>query len=277
METRSVGSSRCRSPASGATTSGCASTKRRRRPSSTPRSTPASTTSTPPTSTAAGSRRSSSAGRSGSRRDDAIITTKVGMRRARGRAPAASESASSRALRREPRPARHRLHRPLPAAPCPTPTTPIGETLAAFAKLVAAGKVREIGCSNFSGAQLEEAEAAAKELGVPRFVNVQNDYSLLDRARRGRGDPRVRAARRRCSCPTSRSRAACSPASTSGARRTPRASRLAAWGDRWPTSSLSDEKLDVVERLDEYAQRPRAHAARARAVVARRRADGRRA
>jgi aryl-alcohol dehydrogenase-like predicted oxidoreductase len=45
---------------------------------------------------------------------------------------------------------------------------------------VKAGKVREIGCSNFSVAQLREAEAAVKS-GAARFVSVQNEYSLLKR------------------------------------------------------------------------------------------------
>jgi aryl-alcohol dehydrogenase-like predicted oxidoreductase len=65
------------------------------------------------------------------------------------------------------------LHRPDPA-------TPIGDTLAALAELVEAGKVREIGCSNFSAAQLREAAAATSE-GAPRFVSVQNEYNLLHR------------------------------------------------------------------------------------------------
>lgn len=57
--------------------------------------------------------------------------------------------------------------------------TPIAETLGALNELVQAGKVREIGCSNFSAAQLREAEAAAQ--GGARFVSVQNEYSLLKR------------------------------------------------------------------------------------------------
>src|SRR5204862_6393723 len=47
-------------------------------------------------------------------------------------------------------------------------------------ELVTAGKVREIGCSNFSVAQLREAEAAVKA-GAAKFVSVQNEYSLLHR------------------------------------------------------------------------------------------------
>ena len=43
-----------------------------------------------------------------------------------------------------------------------------------------AGKVLEIGCSNFSAAQLREAEKAVPH-GNARFVSVQNEYSLLHR------------------------------------------------------------------------------------------------
>src|SRR6056297_3549228 len=46
---------------------------------------------------------------------------------------------------------------------------------------VDAGLVKEIGCSNMSAEQLAEAEAAAEEHGTPRFVSVQNEYSLLRR------------------------------------------------------------------------------------------------
>ena len=43
-----------------------------------------------------------------------------------------------------------------------------------------AGKVREIGCSNFSADQLRAAEAATRE-GDARFVSIQNQYSLAHR------------------------------------------------------------------------------------------------
>jgi len=62
----------------------------------------------------------------------------------------------------------------------PDPTIPISETLGALDDLVKAGKVREIGCSNFSVAQLAEAEHAVAP-GAARFVSVQNEYSLLHR------------------------------------------------------------------------------------------------
>ena len=64
----------------------------------------------------------------------------------------------------------------------PDPDVPIAETLAALDELVKAGKVREIGCSNFSAPQIAEAEKAAERRpGGARFVSVQNEYSLLHR------------------------------------------------------------------------------------------------
>jgi aryl-alcohol dehydrogenase-like predicted oxidoreductase len=67
----------------------------------------------------------------------------------------------------------------------PDPDTPIAETLGALDECVRAGKARQIGCSNFSVAQLREAQAAVTE-GSARFVSVQNEFSLL--RRRAEGD-----------------------------------------------------------------------------------------
>jgi aryl-alcohol dehydrogenase-like predicted oxidoreductase len=64
----------------------------------------------------------------------------------------------------------------------PDPDVPIAETLGALNDLVTAGKVREIGCSNFSAPQMVDADNAAKRRsGSARFVSVQNEYSLLHR------------------------------------------------------------------------------------------------
>src|SRR6476661_7881000 len=62
----------------------------------------------------------------------------------------------------------------------PDPATPIADTLGALDELVRAGKVREIGCSNFSVDQLREANSAVPP-GKAHFVGVQVGYSLLDR------------------------------------------------------------------------------------------------
>jgi aryl-alcohol dehydrogenase-like predicted oxidoreductase len=63
----------------------------------------------------------------------------------------------------------------------PDPTVPIEDTLGALNELVRAGKVREIGCSNFSAEEIRAAEAASARGGMARFVSVQNEYSLLHR------------------------------------------------------------------------------------------------
>lgn len=67
----------------------------------------------------------------------------------------------------------YQLHRP-------DPNTPIAETLEALDGLVKAGKVREIGSSNFSAEQIREADEAVRA-GAARFISVQNEYSLLHR------------------------------------------------------------------------------------------------
>jgi aryl-alcohol dehydrogenase-like predicted oxidoreductase len=64
----------------------------------------------------------------------------------------------------------------------PDGVTPISETLGALDDLVRTGKVRAIGASNFSAAQIEEADAISREQGLARFTAIQNEYSLLHRA-----------------------------------------------------------------------------------------------
>jgi aryl-alcohol dehydrogenase-like predicted oxidoreductase len=63
----------------------------------------------------------------------------------------------------------------------PDGITPIAETLAALDELIGEGLVEAIGCSNFSAAELEEADETARQLGLARFVTLQNHYNLLER------------------------------------------------------------------------------------------------
>jgi len=115
----------------------------------------------------------------GGRRKDVVLATKFGLpldeQRRGGAKPAYVRQAIEDSLRRlgTDRIDLYQLHRP-------DPETPIADTLATLDALVKAGKVREIGCSNFSAAQLQEAELAVKS-GVARFVSVQNQYSLMHR------------------------------------------------------------------------------------------------
>jgi aryl-alcohol dehydrogenase-like predicted oxidoreductase len=61
------------------------------------------------------------------------------------------------------------------------PTTPLDETLSALDACVRAGKVRYVGCSNYSAWQLMKATALARELGTARFDCLQPQYSLVCR------------------------------------------------------------------------------------------------
>ena len=63
----------------------------------------------------------------------------------------------------------------------PDAGTPIEETLRALDALVRQGKVRYIGCSNYSGAMLTAALQTSTRLGLARFVSAQNRYSLITR------------------------------------------------------------------------------------------------
>ena len=110
------------------------------------------------------------------RRDQVIIATKFGMEMGkdqRGASPQYVRQAIEASLRRL-RTDRVDLYQPHQ----PDPKTPIADTLGALDELVRGGKVREIGCSNFSVEQIREAAKAAKGA---RFVSVQNEFSLFHR------------------------------------------------------------------------------------------------
>ena len=116
----------------------------------------------------------------GSRRSQVIVATKFGLEIAgqgSGARPEYIRKAFDASLRRLKTGYidLYQLHKP-------DPDVPIAETLGALDDLVRAGKVREIGCSNFSAQQLREATAVgAARPGSARFVSVQNEYSLLHR------------------------------------------------------------------------------------------------
>jgi aryl-alcohol dehydrogenase-like predicted oxidoreductase len=110
------------------------------------------------------------------RRSKAIIATKFGIKMGDGKEGARAQyvhealDASLRRLQTDVIDL-YQIHRP-------DPNTPIEETMQALNDAVKAGKVREIGCSNFSVEQMR----AARSTGGPRyFASVQNEYSLLKR------------------------------------------------------------------------------------------------
>jgi aryl-alcohol dehydrogenase-like predicted oxidoreductase len=186
----------------------------------------------------------------GSRRDRAVIVSKFGMRTPpdgmTGGDPRWVVRACEDSLRRlrTDRIDVYLLHTPDDA-------TPIGDTLSAMSRMIDEGKVREIGCSNFSAKQLDEAEDAARELEVRRFVTVQNEYSLLAR------DPReeVLPACRRLDLSFMPYFPLASGMLTGKYRRgePPEPGTRMAGRDGW-SEFLTEERFDVVERLSAFAE-----------------------
>src|SRR5436853_210067 len=110
------------------------------------------------------------------RRDKAIIATKFGMKMGEGKEGARPQyirealDASLRRLQVNTIDL-YQIHRP-------DPNTSIADTMQALNDAVAPGKVREIGCSNFTAEQLRAARGTS---GPRYFASVQNDYSMLNR------------------------------------------------------------------------------------------------
>ena len=116
----------------------------------------------------------------GARRKDVVLATKFGLPMGDGNGGGASRRYLMQAIEASLRRLNtdwidlYQLHRA-------DPKTPIEETLRALDDLIKAGKVRFIGCSNLSAAQLDAAQAAAAQHGLSAFVTCQDEYNLLDR------------------------------------------------------------------------------------------------
>jgi aryl-alcohol dehydrogenase-like predicted oxidoreductase len=116
----------------------------------------------------------------GSRRKNVIVATKFGNNmdgQGQGASPAYIQKAVEASLRRL-----NTDYIDLYQLHVPDAAVPIEDTLGTLDDLVKAGKVREIGCSNFTVDMLRKAEAVASaKPGSARFVSVQNEYSLFHR------------------------------------------------------------------------------------------------
>lgn len=184
------------------------------------------------------------------RRDEVVLATKFGapsadneLSGARPETVRAALEASLQRLRVD--------HVDLYQLHFPDPDVPISDTLGALGDAVDAGLVREIGCSNMSAAQLDEAEAAAAEHGTPRFVSVQNEYSLLRRE----AEAEVLPACERLGIAFLPYFPLLSGILTGKYRKgrpLPEGTRIRG-NERWE-SLLTDELLDVVERLTGLAE-----------------------
>ena len=64
----------------------------------------------------------------------------------------------------------------------PDPATPYEETLGAYEKLLAKGKIRYAGCSNLDAGQLRAALNVASLRSLPRYEVLQPEYNLYDRS-----------------------------------------------------------------------------------------------
>ncbi|HET7546430.1 MAG TPA: aldo/keto reductase [Usitatibacter sp.] len=114
------------------------------------------------------------------KRERLVVATKVGMEM-----PGHGKGLSARHIRAacEASLARLRTDRiDLYQAHAEDPETPIDETLEAFDRLVREGKVRAIGCSNFSAPSLSAALEASSRLGLASFATLQPGYNLYSRA-----------------------------------------------------------------------------------------------
>lgn len=187
----------------------------------------------------------------GARRDGAVVATKFGMRPPpdglTGGHPDWVARAADESLQRL-----GTDHIDLYWQHQPDPATPVGDTLEALDRLITAGKVLEVGCSNFSAAQLDEAATAAQERAVRPFVTVQNEYSLLHR------DPEaeVLPACTRLGMSFVPYFPLASGLLTGKYRRgqpPPAGTRLAKWPADRVGRLLNDDRLAVVERLADLA------------------------
>ncbi|HET6740432.1 MAG TPA: aldo/keto reductase [Kribbella sp.] len=120
----------------------------------------------------------------GSRRDEVVIATKFGGDMGGVNGPDWGVRGSRRYIRKAVESSLQRLGTDwidLYQLHFPDPVTPIQETLAALSELVAEGKVRYIGSSQFAGWQVMDADWTARSNGLEHFISAQNHYSLLER------------------------------------------------------------------------------------------------
>lgn len=121
----------------------------------------------------------------GNHRADVVVATKFGMDTRGANGPDWGVRGSRRYIRKAVESSLRRLGTDwidLYQMHTPDPHTPIDETLGALSELVAEGKVRYIGSSQFAGWQVIDADWTAQAGGHQRFISAQNKYSLYDRS-----------------------------------------------------------------------------------------------
>src|SRR5213082_2270550 len=132
----------------------------------------------------------------------------------------------------------------------PDPKTPIADTLGALDQLVRDGKVREIGCSNFSVSQIREAADAAGKDGA-HFVSVQNEFSLFHREPEKNGVLAECEARGLAFLPYFPLASGLLTGKYRKGKKLPEGSRAA---HDWGPKVFTEENLAMVESLIEFAE-----------------------
>jgi aryl-alcohol dehydrogenase-like predicted oxidoreductase len=120
----------------------------------------------------------------GAERDDIVLATKFGMPMHGALGPDWDARGSRRYIRKAIESSLRKLKTDwidLYQFHTPDPLTPVEETLAALHELVLEGKVRYIGCSNFDGWQIADADWIASTTQRTRFISAQNHFSLIER------------------------------------------------------------------------------------------------
>jgi aryl-alcohol dehydrogenase-like predicted oxidoreductase len=115
------------------------------------------------------------------RRDDVVLATKFFLPMGEG---PNQGGGSRRWIMREVEDSLRRLetdHIDLYQVHRPSAVMDVEETLGALTDLVRQGKVRYIGSSSYSGSQIVEAQVAARDRTLERFVTEQPPYSILVR------------------------------------------------------------------------------------------------
>ena len=192
----------------------------------------------------------------GRRRDQVVLATKFGGRGPdMGYGPAAGARGSRAYIRRAVTESLRRLRTDyidLYQIHNPDPETPVEETIAALHELVAEGKVRYLGHSNFSGWQLADAAHLAAAGGHPPFISAQNQWSLLQR----RAEAEVLPAARHFGLGVLPFSPLANGLLTGKVRRgqpVPSGTRLAS-GASYYAGYVTDDRLDKVEALIAWAQ-----------------------
>lgn len=188
----------------------------------------------------------------GSRRGEVLVATKWGhdvslAEGERGGDPAQIRARLEASLRRlgTDYVDHYQLHRP-------DPETPAAETLGCLAELRAEGKIREIGCTHFSAAQLTDAQQVAVDNDLAPYPSIQNHYSLLTRGPETDGVFDVCREHGIAFVPYFPLESGLLTGKYRLGEPRPADSRLVRWGDR-AEAFIDDAKLATVQRLTDWA------------------------